>query len=395
MHRYVQCSTQHFMERIHLLKRSGGVILGLILLLCLPVMPLWAQSSTETPTPTMTPTYELTYTPTYTPTDTQDYTPTYTPTYEPTVDGTIEATLDATIEETPMETMYPTLDTTMTVTAEGTADETVEATPEVNPETTAEVTYTATYAPTYTPTYTATYVPAYTPTVIATTAPMEVDVNASDGLLLQGSYYAVAAYELPAEGAPAVLLMHMNNSNRDSWKPVIQPLVDAGYNVLTVDLRGFGRTGGSRDWDLAREDVLTWMSWLRMQPDVDPALVSVMGASIGSNLALVGCGDDPDCVTAIALSPGLNYFGVEPSDALETTLANRPALIVVAQDDRESASGIGDMLAAADGEIGLRVFTGRSHGTNLFVIYEDRIIPLIIHWLDEHNAAKLESLIVN
>src|SRR5690606_36372631 len=132
----------------------------------------------------------------------------------------------------------------------------------------------------------------------------------------------------------------------------------------TVDLRGFGRTGGSRDWDLARADVLTWLEWLRTQPEVDTAFVSTMGASIGSNLALVGCGDDPDCVTAIALSPGLNYFGVEPVEALETTLENRSALIVTAKDDTQSANGIGDMLAAAEGEVGVRMFTGRSHGTN-------------------------------
>lgn len=339
------------------LKRSRAwLIAALMLALCLPVMSAWAQTEEPTEDPVPEPTVEVTLIATEEPTE------------EPTAEPTSEETVESTPEETP----------------ESTPEETTEVTPEITVEPTAEETSDVTAEPTAAPTL--------APTPVATTAPVEVEVEAPDGQILRGSYYAVAASELPDTGAPAVLLMHMNNSNRDAWRPVIQPLVDAGYNVLTVDLRGFGRTGGSRDWELARTDVLTWLEWLRTQPEVDAAFVSTMGASIGSNLAVVGCGDDPDCVTAIALSPGLDYFGVKPAEALETTLENRSALIVTAHNDRQSVSGVGGMLEAAEGEVGLRIFTGASHGTNLFLTYGDRLIPLIIDWLDEHNAAKLKTI---
>jgi pimeloyl-ACP methyl ester carboxylesterase len=139
--------------------------------------------------------------------------------------------------------------------------------------------------------------------------PQRVEVAAEDGLMLVGDFYALAT-DTDVE-LPTVLLMHQNQSNRQSWEPLIGPLLEAGFNVLTVDLRAHGETGGARDWEAALEDVQTWLDWLREQPTVRDSGIATVGASIGSNLALVGCANDPTCVTAIALSPGVDYFGIQ------------------------------------------------------------------------------------
>lgn len=211
-----------------------------------------------------------------------------------------------------------------------------------------------------------------------------VEVAAADGLTLIGDYYAAGD-----EAAPAVLLMHMYGSERGAWNPVIPTLSEAGYAVLAVDLRGFGDTGGDEDFVAAQGDVQTWLDWLRQQPGVRPDAVSIMGASVGANLALVGCANDEACVTAIALSPGLDFYNVMPEMAVSEGLRRRAVLLVASHGDTESAEGVRQMTASARGEINTRIFAGVAHGTSLFGsrrVY-DRLLNLIVSWLDEQTPA--------
>ncbi|MBL8153448.1 MAG: alpha/beta fold hydrolase [Anaerolineae bacterium] len=215
-------------------------------------------------------------------------------------------------------------------------------------------------------------------------APQAVQVEASDGLALVGDYFVSPS---DAEARPAVLLMHMYGSERGSWSPVIPALLEAGYDVLAVDLRGHGDTGGAEDWELAVGDVQVWLDWLRAQPGVRAEAVSTMGASVGSNLALVGCANDAQCVTAIALSPGLDFYGVKPETSVSERLRDRSALLLATQADTESAEAVRQMVMTAQGEIGARIWTGATHGTTMFTSprMRNRLIPIIVGWLDEHQ----------
>lgn len=211
--------------------------------------------------------------------------------------------------------------------------------------------------------------------------PQRVEVAAEDGLMLVGDFYALAT-DTDTE-LPTVLLMHQNQSTRQSWQPLIGPLLEAGFNVLTVDLRAHGETGGTRDWEAAVGDVQTWLDWLREQPTVRDSAIATVGASIGSNLALVGCANDPTCVTAVALSPGVDYFGVMPRDALAVGLEFRSALLVAAQDDPQSANSIWQFVMDASGEIGVKIYRRAGHGTTIFSGAEgENLIALIIDWLE-------------
>jgi pimeloyl-ACP methyl ester carboxylesterase len=215
--------------------------------------------------------------------------------------------------------------------------------------------------------------------------PVEI-VASNDGHTLKGEIY----YPAESDGAllPAVLLMHQNNGRRRDWNPLIPALLDAGYVALAVDLRGFGETGGPRGFSIAPEDTQDWLAYLQSAEGVDPARTATIGASIGSNLALVGCSVNEACVTAIALSPGLNYFNVLPEPELvEGGLSEKSALLITAQNDRESSVGVRQMVTNATGEIGLRIYTGGTHGTTLFLTNAGTLIPLIVNWLDEKLAA--------
>lgn len=213
--------------------------------------------------------------------------------------------------------------------------------------------------------------------------PEVVTVEAVDGLSLQGDYYPLPATAETEQEQPAVLLLHMLGRDRGTWQPLIEPLQEAGFVVLAVDMRGHGATGGERDWENAENDIQIWLDWLKAQPDAGE--VVIVGGSIGGNMALIGCANDPECVTAIALSPGLDYRGVMPESAVVDQLMDRAVLLVAAHDDNYSADSVRQMASAAQGEIGMRIYQDNAHGTNMFSTdYGDRVMILIVNWLTEH-----------
>ncbi|MGB1285765.1 MAG: alpha/beta hydrolase [Aggregatilineales bacterium] len=209
-----------------------------------------------------------------------------------------------------------------------------------------------------------------------------IEISASDDLVLKGDFYVPE--QRAEQGHPAVLLMHMLGGQRDDYEALIPILLDAGYVVLTVDMRGHGATGGSNDWTLAEEDVQVWLDWLREQESVNGAAVATLGASIGSNLALMGCANDEGCMTAIALSPGLDYRGVAPVDAVNEALSERSALLIASHADAYSADSVREIFGSAPGNITARLYSGRAHGTQLFVNELESVSQVIVAWLNEH-----------
>lgn len=212
-----------------------------------------------------------------------------------------------------------------------------------------------------------------------------IERQSADGVTLVGDL--VLPDEILDPGAPAVLLMHMFGARRGDWDPLIAPLVEAGYAVLNVDLRGHGASGGPRDWTLATQDVADWFAYLKEQPSIDPARLGVVGASIGSNLALIGCAAEPACLTAVALSPGLDYSGLMPEVALAEGMLERSALLVTSRGDMESTAAVRQMVTTANTELGVRILQGTAHGTRMFLQRDFTVVPLIVNWLEAEMAA--------
>ena len=114
-------------------------------------------------------------------------------------------------------------------------------------------------------------------------APRVVDLKASDDTLLKASYFAAA------KPGPGVLLLHQSNRTRDSWDGVARQLATAGINTLTLDMRGFGESGGTPNTKLTDEerakvramrpgDVDTAFQYLAAQPGVKREVIGVGGA---------------------------------------------------------------------------------------------------------------------
>lgn len=192
----------------------------------------------------------------------------------------------------------------------------------------------------------------------------------------------------PAQGdAPVILLLHMLNSNRAAWQPLIPDLLGAGYALLNIDMRGHGDSSGAQDWDEIINDVAGWVGWLGENEHIGESDLAIIGGSIGANVALISCAQLEQCRGAIALSPGLDYRGVKPEAALVDGLADRMALLVAAQADRASATAIRQMFLNAKGDVSARMFRGRAHGTRLFDSAYDSVSRLILGWLADLFAS--------
>ena len=101
--------------------------------------------------------------------------------------------------------------------------------------------------------------------------PRTVDLKADDGTLLKATYFAAA------NPGPGVLLVHQSNRDRKSWDSVAAQLATAGINALTLDMRGFGESGGEKR-DRAHEDIAVALEFLRSQPGVNRDVIGLGGA---------------------------------------------------------------------------------------------------------------------
>jgi dienelactone hydrolase len=207
-------------------------------------------------------------------------------------------------------------------------------------------------------------------------APQLIEISAVDGLGLAADFYLVDSSHA------TVVLLHELYTTRASWQEVIRSLLSSGYNVLAVDERGFGETGGSINWYKAVGDVAVWMAWLRDTAGVNPNAIHTMGSSIGSSLAILGCANDSFCRSAIAISPGWNYY----RQSLVNHIALKPVLAIYAERDRWPSLGIPRMQEAAPDSLTAQAYEGNAHGMNFLNAEFDTMLPLILEWLAAHSG---------
>ena len=225
-----------------------------------------------------------------------------------------------------------------------------------------------------------------TPTPDATaTAEAASDTNivrtvGSDGKSLYGDFYLLDVAQ------PTVLLLHQLYTDRSSWAVLIGPLLASGRNVLAVDLRGHGATKGAIDWQMAVEDVQAWLDWLRFEAGVRANAISMIGSSMGSSLALVGCANDWGCPTAIAISPGWSYYGVYVEQSFTEKFDTRPVLLVLTESDHWPSLGVPRMVEAAKNPVTVETYEGNAHGMSLFDVYGTELTPLILEWLATYGG---------
>lgn len=153
---------------------------------------------------------------------------------------------------------------------------------------------------------------------------------------------------------PLVILLHGLNQSHQSWHDFPHTLVQAGYAVLAVDLRGHGQSTRTRrnrrinwrmlqeaDWARLHLDIVQALRYLETHteeyPQLDVSRVALVGDRLGANLAPYVGKAEPDRIKALVmLSPGLVYKGIDASRGLMGSTRN--VLIVTSTRDAEAAT---------------------------------------------------------
>jgi dipeptidyl aminopeptidase/acylaminoacyl peptidase len=109
----------------------------------------------------------------------------------------------------------------------------------------------------------------------------DVWIEAQDGQRLHGWF-------LKAEGEPraTVVYLHGNAQNLTAHVLYVDWLPAAGYNVLVVDYRGYGRSPGKPTRRGVFEDARAAWYYALSRKDVDPQKMILFGQSLGGAMAL-------------------------------------------------------------------------------------------------------------
>lgn len=184
--------------------------------------------------------------------------------------------------------------------------------------------------------------------LLAATASAEEVVRfpGADGFELEASYTASAV-----ANAPVAICLHQYQSDKDSWKPLLPALQEAGFTTLALDQRGHGgstKKGGEtvkvedvpheKFGELLRrgpEDVKAALTWLRSKGHAAKQVV-LFGSSYGCSVALLTHAQVPEVKALVLLSPGEEYFGVDVRAALNAW--NGPLLLFSLTEDTHHAT---------------------------------------------------------
>jgi pimeloyl-ACP methyl ester carboxylesterase len=188
----------------------------------------------------------------------------------------------------------------------------------------------------------------------------------------------------------AVLLLHMMPATKESWTDLGSLLSDNGFNVLAIDFRGHGESGGgdyktfsSEDHQKYQLDVEAALEYLNMKyPNRE---IYAGGASIGANFVLKFMSEDQSIKKGFGLSAGLDYYGARAIDYVKELSGDQSILLVGAKDDVRGsgldrgtqAEQLYDLATSQKEKI---IYETGDHGTDMFAAHPD-LPQKIVHFL--------------
>lgn len=180
------------------------------------------------------------------------------------------------------------------------------------------------------------------PVQSAAAEPQQVAFNTADGFWVHADYHGPTTHYV---AAPIAILLHAEHSDRQAWKPLIEPLHEAGFVILALDMRGHGQSATSetrarleqRDPQLFRDiqnDLRGAYDWLAQQEYVDRARFALVGAGAGAAVALQYAAEDRSVDVVVCLSPTTTTPGLDAAGDLGQ-IHGRKILLVATQAEQD------------------------------------------------------------
>jgi dienelactone hydrolase len=211
-----------------------------------------------------------------------------------------------------------------------------------------------------------------------------VDLTAADGTALKATFFAAA------KPGPGVIMLHQCNRQRKVWDDLAGSLSASGINVLTLDFRGFGDSGGTPLEKLTPEkagrdmqevwpgDVDLALKFLETQPGVSHDFIGAGGASCGVDQAVQLARRHAEVKSLVLLSEGTDRAGRE----FLRKSPKLPLFMAAADDDPdlgvvEIMQWLGDL--SPDPSNKLMHYTTGGHGVEMFAAHKE-LPGMIVDW---------------
>jgi predicted alpha/beta-fold hydrolase len=109
--------------------------------------------------------------------------------------------------------------------------------------------------------------------------------------------------------SPAVVLVHDFASTRQQLLSLVQPLHDAGFVVLAMNLRGSESISGTAQTFGIREatDIKAAVEMLRRRSFVDPSRIALIGVGTGANACAIAGRNDSSIAAMVLAAPVANF----------------------------------------------------------------------------------------
>jgi dienelactone hydrolase len=207
-----------------------------------------------------------------------------------------------------------------------------------------------------------------------------------------------------------LVLVHMMPATKESFDSLAKEFQKIGYESIAIDLRGHGEStnadlrglnadSSGLDADLSRQkldyrnfsneehqksilDLEAAVEYLATSRRATSDKIIFIGASIGANLALQYIAKNPEFKTAILLSPGLNYRGIETEPLVKKLQAGQKVFFISAKDDGNNAKQNQKLfdLTPAGIEKKIKIYQTGGHGTDILE-NQPELINLIIDFI--------------
>jgi pimeloyl-ACP methyl ester carboxylesterase len=198
-----------------------------------------------------------------------------------------------------------------------------------------------------------------------------------------------AVFDMPSgipAPVPAVLLLHGFGEDRSVWKDFAQQLLNRGWAVMALDLRGHGESKSrnqrpiqaSLEWRKDPHefpvDLGPALDWLKAQPRINTRKIVVIGSDVGANLALFASGRYSEVRTVVAIKPNLDESLALAGSAQD--FQPRSALIIA------SSQAEGDRIRAMV-KLPARVLVASNSAGTAQSVADRQVAEAIFQWLKE------------
>ncbi|RCW73609.1 hypothetical protein DET61_102329 [Marinobacter nauticus] len=176
----------------------------------------------------------------------------------------------------------------------------------------------------------------------------DVYLDTADGETLHG-WWLPALTDEPAKGT--IYYLHGNAQNVSAHILNVAWLPEQGYNVFTIDYRGYGQSTGAPDIEGALHDVETGLRWLTHQEHTEDRPLYLLGQSLGGALGIALASEwtqrnEQPALDGIILDgtfSGFRYIAREKLDQFWLTWPFQYPLSWTIPDDYEGTDRIADL----------------------------------------------------